>query len=67
MRIATGTTLIRNGQIVAFIRFEDAVQEIFAVQALPMRCHDVVNDDNELIGNSFILPDEALKEVQIRK
>jgi uncharacterized protein (TIGR03032 family) len=59
---------IRSGSIVGFVRFEDAVQEIFAIQALPgMRFPDVVNDDNELIGNSFVLPDEALREVQVRR
>ena len=59
---------IRSGAIVGFIRFEDAVQEIFAIQALPgIRFPDIINDDAELIGNSFVLPDEALKEVQIRR
>jgi len=56
----------RNGAIVAFLRFEQAVQEIFAVAVLPgLRFPDVINDDAQLMGFSFALPDAALKEVQI--
>jgi uncharacterized protein (TIGR03032 family) len=48
------------GQIVGFVRFEDAMQEIFAVQVLTgCRYPDVVNDDIQLIADSFILPDSA--------
>lgn len=54
---------LRNGQIVAFLRFEAAVQEIFAVAVLPgIRFPDVVNDDETLIGLTYALPDAALKE-----
>jgi uncharacterized protein (TIGR03032 family) len=57
VRIDTGVT-------VAFVRFEDAVQEIFAVEALPgIRFPDVVNHDLELIGSSYVLPEAALAEV----
>jgi uncharacterized protein (TIGR03032 family) len=53
-----------TGQTVAFLRFEDAVQEIFAVQVLPnFRFPDLINDDIKLIADSFVLPDEALKQV----
>jgi uncharacterized protein (TIGR03032 family) len=54
---------IRNGQTIAFVRFEEAVQEVFAVQVLTKRFPDVVNDDARLIADSFVLPDEALAEV----
>jgi uncharacterized protein (TIGR03032 family) len=54
---------IVTGQIVAFLKFEDAVQEIFAVQVLPFRFPDVINDNNALIADSFIIPDEALGDV----
>ncbi|QDU60791.1 hypothetical protein Pan216_16430 [Planctomycetes bacterium Pan216] len=54
----------RNGKEVAFVRFEDAVQEIFAVQVLVgTRFPDVINDDWKLIGRSYMLPNEALKDV----
>ena len=55
----------RNGDIVAFLRFEQAVQEIFAVAVLPgVRFPDVINDDPQLLGFSFALPDAALKQAQ---
>jgi uncharacterized protein (TIGR03032 family) len=54
----------RSGRTVAFVKFEDAVQEIFAVQALPgIRCPDVINDNRALLADSFVLPTEALGTV----
>jgi len=54
----------RNGQTVAFLRFESGVQEIFAVQVLPgMRWPDVLTDDHPAVAEAFLLPDEALQEV----
>jgi uncharacterized protein (TIGR03032 family) len=51
----------RTGKTIAFLKFEDAVQEIFAIQVLPrMRFPDVINDDPETLSDSFVLPDEAL-------
>jgi uncharacterized protein (TIGR03032 family) len=50
-----------SGKTVAFVRFEEAVQEIFAVQVVPgMRFPELVHDDDALIADSFVLPDEAL-------
>lgn len=55
---------LRSGQVVGFLEFSGAVQEIFAVQVLAgMRFPDVIHDDAEVLANSFILPDEALAEV----
>ncbi len=55
---------IVTGKTVAFLRFEDALQEIFAVQVLPgRRFPDLVNDDQTLLDSSFVLPDEALSDV----
>jgi hypothetical protein len=52
---------IHTGQTVAFMKFEDAVQEIFAVQVLPgVRHPDVINDQPRLVADSFVVPDEAL-------
>jgi uncharacterized protein (TIGR03032 family) len=55
----------RNGQTVAFLRFEAGVQEVFAVQVLPgVRFPELLNEDqDEMIANSFVLPDEALADV----
>ena len=55
---------IQTGQTIAFLRFEEAVQEIFAVQVLPgRRFPDLINDNAQLISDSFVLPDSALDEV----
>ena len=55
---------IDTGEIVAFLRFEEAVQEIFAVQILPgIRFPDVIDWDEKLLATSYILPDAALQEV----
>jgi uncharacterized protein (TIGR03032 family) len=54
----------QTGQTVGFLRFEDAVQEIFAVQVLPgVRFPDLIHDDDEVLSNSFVLPDAALAEL----
>ena len=57
---------LRTGQIIAFLRFEAAVQEIFAVVVLPGICFpDVINDDATLIGLTYALPDAALREAVV--
>jgi uncharacterized protein (TIGR03032 family) len=55
---------IHRGEVVAFLKFEEAVQEVFAVALLPgIRFPDLINDNAELIGSSFVLPDAALRDV----
>lgn len=55
---------IETGRTVGFCRFEEGVQEIFAVEALPgMRFPDLVNHDPEIVGRSYVLSDDALTEV----
>jgi hypothetical protein len=55
---------IHSGQTVAFLKFEDAVQEIFAVSLIRNTLFpDVLTDDFELIGSSYVLPDDALRDV----
>jgi uncharacterized protein (TIGR03032 family) len=55
---------VSTGQSVAFVQFQDLVQEIFAVEAAPgLRYPDVLSDDRERISGSFVLPDEALQAV----
>ena len=56
---------VTNGNIVAFLRFEDAVQEIFAVQVIPFRFPEIVEPDDKLISRTYTIPDEALKDVQL--
>jgi uncharacterized protein (TIGR03032 family) len=49
---------LTTGQIVAFVRFEYAMQEIFAVEVMQgMRFPDLVNDDVKVLADSFVLPE----------
>lgn len=51
----------RTGRTVAFVEFEDALQEIFAVQALPgLRYPELLNNQMDVISDSFVLPPESL-------
>jgi uncharacterized protein (TIGR03032 family) len=55
---------LASGQPVALLRFEDTVQEVFAVQVLPGRRYpEVITDEAKLLENSFVVPDEALADV----
>lgn len=56
---------VTTGRTVAFLRFEAGVQEVFAVRVLPgVRYPELLNeDDAEPIANSFVLPDDALRDV----
>ena len=55
---------LRNGQVVGLLRFETAVQEVFAVTVLPGRRYpELINDDEQLLENSFTVPDAALADV----
>ena len=55
---------VQTGETVAFVQFEDAVQEIFAVEVLPnMRYPDVITDNRDLLAGSYVLPDDALVDV----
>ncbi len=55
---------IETGETVAFLRFEEAVQEIFAVEILPgIKFPEIINNDEKLISTVYALPDEALAEV----
>ncbi|MDY7080300.1 MAG: TIGR03032 family protein [Chloroflexota bacterium] len=55
---------IQTGQTVAFLRFEEGVQEIFAVQVLhDTRFPEILEWDDERLAHSYVVPDEALKDV----
>lgn len=55
---------IRSGKTVGFLKFEDAVQEVFAVSLLGgMRFPEVLGGNDKHLAISYSLPDEALKEV----
>jgi uncharacterized protein (TIGR03032 family) len=55
---------IETGETIGFLRFEAGVQEIFAVQILRgMRFPELLEWDDQHLGNSYVLPDEALADV----
>jgi hypothetical protein len=55
---------LATGRVVALLRFETGVQEVFAVTVLPgRRWPELINDDDTRLENSFVVPDEALAEV----
>jgi uncharacterized protein (TIGR03032 family) len=58
---------IRNGQTIGFVKFEDQVQEIFAVELLPgWRFPELIDerhDEQKRLASSYVLPDEALPAV----
>jgi len=54
---------IHTGKTIAFLKFTGGVQEIFAVQAVPGVLFPEIVHEGELLGNSYALPEKALKEV----
>jgi uncharacterized protein (TIGR03032 family) len=56
---------IETGAIVAFLTFEDAVQEVFAVQVMPgIKFPEILVDDSPLVNLSYVLPDATMEEIQ---
>jgi len=54
---------INTGETVAFLQFEQGVQEIFAVSVLPnLRFPEILDGDENLLRSSYVLPDAALQE-----
>jgi uncharacterized protein (TIGR03032 family) len=55
---------IETGQLEGFVKFEDAVREIFAVEVLSGKLYpEIVNEDRELLARTYELPDEVLQNV----
>jgi uncharacterized protein (TIGR03032 family) len=54
---------LRRGEVVALLRFDSGVQEVFAVALLPRRFPDLINDDDSLLESSFVVPTECLGDV----
>jgi uncharacterized protein (TIGR03032 family) len=55
---------LATGRVVALLKFESGVQEVFAVAVLPgRRWPELINDDDQRMENSFVVPDEALADV----
>ncbi|MEM7035132.1 MAG: TIGR03032 family protein [Chloroflexota bacterium] len=59
---------ITTGETVAFLRFEEGVQEIFSVQVLPgVHFPDIFEWGDERLRTSYVLPDEAMADVAAPK
>jgi uncharacterized protein (TIGR03032 family) len=57
---------IETGKTIGFLRFESGVQEIFAVQVLAgMQFPELLEWQDEKLSLSYVLPDEALKDVAL--
>ena len=55
---------LRSGAAAGFLRFEDAVQEIFEVALLPgLRFPELTEPDDDLTAATYVVPDAALAEV----
>lgn len=54
---------IHSGETLGFLRFDSGVQEIFAVQVLPARFPEMLEWTDERLKTSYVIPDEALKDV----
>lgn len=55
---------IKTGQTVGYLKFEGAVQEIFAVQLLGgIHFPEILEPMNKLLSTSYVLPDAALRDV----
>ncbi len=52
----------RSGETLAFLRFEAAVQEIFAVGIVPSRFPEILLDQEVFLSSSYVLPEAALAE-----
>lgn len=54
---------LRRGEMVALLKFESGVQEIFAVSVLARQFPELMNDDETLLENSFVVPTDCLDDV----
>ncbi|MEM7734736.1 MAG: TIGR03032 family protein [Deinococcota bacterium] len=52
----------QTAEILGFLRFEEGVQEIFAVQVLPSRFPEMLEWQDPLLMTSYVLPDDALNK-----
>ncbi len=50
---------IDTGDTVAYLRFEDVVEEIFDVTLLPMRFPEIAEHGSDLVTSAFVVPPQA--------
>ncbi|MGL5080428.1 MAG: TIGR03032 family protein [Microcoleaceae cyanobacterium] len=55
---------LQTGEILAFLRFEAGIQEIFAITILPnLRFPEIIEWDENLLSSTYVLPDVALAQI----
>lgn len=54
---------IRTGEICAFLKFTQGVQEIFSVCLLPHSFPDIIVDDNALLSRTYVMRDALMANV----
>ena len=50
-----------SGRQVGWVHFQDAVQEVFAVEVIPNRYPDLLEATDPLVASTYSLPDDALQ------
>lgn len=63
-RCGVAVVNIESGHVVGYMHFEDAVQEVFAVEALPHCFPEILEPGDQQVTTAFALPDSALHEVE---
>jgi uncharacterized protein (TIGR03032 family) len=60
LRCGVAVVDLRSGQVIAFLEFQTAVEEIFDVQLLPgLRFPEVIGFQQETIQHTFVVPRES--------
>ena len=55
---------VTTGAVLGWVKFDEGVQEIFAVRVLAgCRQPEVLQSENEVVDGVFILPDQDLRRV----
>jgi uncharacterized protein (TIGR03032 family) len=54
---------IETGETLGFLRFDEGVQEIFAVELLPARFPELLEWGDTRLMHSYVVPDAALQDV----
>lgn len=55
---------IETGNTIGLLKFTGAVEEIFAVEALPDMTYPDIVTDRKFLASTYALPDEALRQTQ---
>ena len=58
---------LRDGRCVAMLRFESGVAEVFDVQLIRARWPELCDFNSPLVPANFFVPDEALKDVAVKR